>query len=95
MKNPVAIAPGSDIALLFKLCLQALGVRRSCDAFFGDDGGDEVVWRDVEGVVRDADALGSELDVFDVGDFARPSFLDRDLVAGWRVRSTVDSGAAT
>lgn len=55
------------------------------DAFFGDDGSDEVTGGDIEGGVVDGTVVGGDLEMFGVGEFRWVSFFDRDEVAVGKV----------
>ena len=47
----------------------------------GDDAGDELSGRDVEGGIEDIDALGGDAAAADVRDLARATLFDRDATA--------------
>src|SRR5688572_3541486 len=51
--------------------------RRQRDAVFGDDGGDQVGWRDVEGGVVDVDVFRGGRALAELGDFGRRALFDR------------------
>src|SRR5688572_29879860 len=66
----------------FHLFFEAFGVRCSCNTLFGNDSGHEFVWRYVKCVIRDADAVGGELNITDVSDLPNIPFLYWNLFAG-------------
>ena len=76
----VAIGP-LDLAHQFHLA-ERFAVRRAENAALGDDSGDVLCGRDVEGGIADADAVRRELFAGVVRDFDGGALLDGDRVAG-------------